>query len=44
MEIYSDAHFNIGMRFHSVVLQTISSNKNYVLDSTEPKKVKHMDF
>ena len=40
MEIYSDAYFNIGMRFHSVVLQTISSDKNCVLDSTEPKKGK----
>ena len=44
METYSDAYFNIGMRFHSVVLQTISREKNYVLDSTEPKKGKTYGF
>ncbi len=44
MEIYSNAYLNIGMRFHSVVLQTISSGKNYVLDYTEPKKGKIFGF
>jgi len=44
MEIYGNAYFNIGMRFHSVVLQTISSGKNYVLDYTEPKKGKIFGF
>ncbi len=44
METYSNAYFNIGMRFHSVVLQTISSGKNYVLDYTEPKKGKIYGF
>ena len=44
MEIYSDAYINIDMRFHSVVLQIISSDKNYVLDSTEPKKGKTYGF
>lgn len=44
MEVYSNACFNIGMRFHSVVLQTISSGKNYVLDYTEPKKGKIFGF
>ena len=34
---YKGANFNIGMRFHSVVLQTIASGKNYVLDYTQPK-------
>ena len=28
------------MRFPSIVLQTISSAKNYALDSTEPKRGK----
>jgi polysaccharide pyruvyl transferase WcaK-like protein len=44
IEIYQNADFNIGMRFHSVVLQTISSGKNYVLDYTEPKKGKISGF
>lgn len=44
IEVYSNAYFNIGMRFHSVVLQTISSGKNYVLDYTEPKKGKIFGF
>jgi polysaccharide pyruvyl transferase WcaK-like protein len=44
IEIYRGAKFNIGMRFHSVVLQTISSGKNYVLDYTEPVKGKISGF
>lgn len=42
--LFRDADFNIGMRFHSVVLQTIASGKNYVLDYTEPKKGKINGF
>jgi len=41
---YQNAYFNIGMRFHSVVLQTISSGKNYIIDYTEPKKGKINGF
>lgn len=44
IKIYQNAYFNVGMRFHSVVLQTISSAKNYVLDYTEPKKGKIFGF
>lgn len=44
IEIYQNAYINIGMRFHSVVLQTISSGYNYVLDYTEPKKGKIFGF
>lgn len=44
IEVYRNADFNIGMRFHSVVLQTIASGKNYVLDYTEPKKGKIIGF
>jgi len=44
IEIYQNAYFNVGMRFHSVVLQTIASGKNYVLDYTEPKKGKIFGF
>jgi polysaccharide pyruvyl transferase WcaK-like protein len=42
--IYQDAYFNIGMRFHSVVLQTIASGKNYILDYTQPEKGKISGF
>jgi polysaccharide pyruvyl transferase WcaK-like protein len=44
LQTYQDAYFNIGMRFHSVVFQTISSGKNYVLDYTEPRKGKIYGF
>lgn len=44
MESFTDAFFNVGMRFHSVVLQTILSGKNYILDYTEPKKGKISGF
>lgn len=44
IKIYQNAYFNVGMRFHSVVLQTISSGKNYVLDYTEPQKGKIFSF
>jgi len=42
--VYMNAKFNIGMRFHSIVLQTISSGKNYILDYTQPKKGKISGF
>lgn len=44
LDIYQGAYINIGMRFHSVVLQTIGNGKNYVLDYTEPKKGKIYGF
>ncbi|NOR69324.1 MAG: polysaccharide pyruvyl transferase family protein [Methylomarinum sp.] len=44
IDVYSKAYFNIGMRFHSVVLQTIASGRNYVLDYTEPNKGKINGF
>ncbi|MBD3842305.1 MAG: polysaccharide pyruvyl transferase family protein [Campylobacterales bacterium] len=44
VKVYTNAKFNIGMRFHSVVLQTISSGKNYILDYTQPKKGKISGF
>ncbi len=44
IQVYQKAYFNIGMRFHSVVIQTIVSGKNYVLDYTEPKKGKISSF
>ena len=44
IEVFQNAYFNIGMRFHSVVLQAISSGKNYILDYTEPQKGKISGF
>jgi len=44
IEVFQNAYFNVGMRYHSVVLQTITSGKNYVLDYTEPKKGKIYGF
>lgn len=44
MQKYNEAILNIGMRFHAVVLQTIVSGKNYILDYTEPQKGKIYGF
>jgi polysaccharide pyruvyl transferase WcaK-like protein len=44
ISVYQNAYCNIGMRFHSVVIQTIVSGKNYVLDYTEPRKGKIFGF
>jgi len=44
ISVYRNAYINIGMRFHSVVLQSIVSGNNYILDYTEPKKGKIYGF
>ncbi len=44
MQMYSQAQFNVGMRLHSVVLQTMVSGKNFVLDYTEPGRGKIAGF
>lgn len=44
LQFYSQAKFNIGMRFHSVVFQTLVNGKNFVLDYTEPNKGKIAGF
>ncbi len=44
IEVFHNAYFNIGMRFHSVLLQTTCSGKNYILDYTEPYKGKIAGF
>jgi len=44
LHVYSQSKFNIGMRFHAVVLQTMVSGKNFVLDYTEPDKGKISGF
>ena len=40
MNLYKNALFCFGMRFHSVLLQTILNGRNYVLDYTDPIKGK----
>lgn len=37
MKVFSEAKYCVGMRFHSVVMQTILNGNNYVLDYTDPK-------
>ena len=36
MELYYHAKYCIGMRFHSIVLQTMLNGNNYVIDYTNP--------
>ena len=36
MSKYYNAWFCIGMRFHSIVLETLLNGKNYILDYTDP--------
>ena len=44
IDAFSDAGTNYGMRFHSVVFQTLVSGNNYILDYTEPRKGKVSGF
>ncbi len=44
MQMFQNAYLTIGMRFHSVVLQTIINGRNYVLDYTEPNRGKISGF
>lgn len=37
MDMYYHAHMCIGMRFHSVVLQTMLNGNNYIVDYTDPQ-------
>ena len=37
MDLYYHADMCIGMRFHSVVLQTILNGRNYIIDYTDPQ-------
>lgn len=36
LSTFSRARLNIGMRYHSIVFQTLVSGNNYILDYTEP--------
>jgi len=44
IKTFSLSMFNIGMRYHSVILQTVGNGRNYILDYTEPKKGKIQGF
>ncbi len=44
MIAYQSSKFCIGMRYHSIVFQTLLNGKNYILDYTEPKKGKIYGF
>lgn len=37
MEMFYNAKLCVGMRFHSIVLQTMLNGNNYVIDYTEPR-------
>lgn len=43
-KIYSEAEACIGMRYHSVVMQTILNGNNYIVDYTSPKTGKISGF
>jgi len=38
MRMFEKAYFTVGMRFHSVVLQTLLNGKNFVFDYTSAGK------
>ena len=44
MEIYYNACLCIGMRFHSVLMQTLLNGNNLILDYTHPQKGKIIGF
>ncbi len=44
MLIYQSSLLSIGMRFHSVLLQTLLNGKNFILDYTEPDSGKINSF
>lgn len=44
MKVYHNATFCIGMRFHSVLLQTILNGRNIILDYTDPQNGKIVSF
>lgn len=40
IDIFYNSRFCVGMRFHSILLQTMVNGKNYVIDYTDPAKGK----
>lgn len=44
MDVFAGAFLNVGMRFHSVVFQSILNGKNYIIDYTDPQYGKILGF
>lgn len=44
MQVFRQADFGIGMRYHSVIFQTLLNGNNYILDYTEPGRGKTGGF
>lgn len=44
MDIFANAKFVIGMRFHSIVFQSLLNGNNYILDYTDPEYGKIIGF
>lgn len=44
MDVYYNSYICVGMRYHSILLQTYLNGKNYILDYTDPKKGKTINF
>lgn len=44
MRQFADANLCIGMRFHSVLFQTLLNGNNYILDYTDPRRGKIAGF
>ena len=44
IQVFANAKKNIGMRYHSVVFQTLTNGNNYILDYTKPLKGKISSF
>lgn len=42
--VFQNSIFTVGMRFHSVVFQTLVNGRNFILDYTEPQKGKISSF
>ncbi len=44
LRIFAEAKYAVGMRYHSVLFQTVMNGNNYILDYTEPKSGKISGF
>jgi len=44
LKLFANAEYNVGMRYHSVLFQTVMNGNNYIIDYTEPKKGKISGF
>ncbi len=44
LKLFANAKYNVGMRYHSVLFQTVMNGNNYIIDYTEPQKGKISGF